>query len=1394
MRARSLAFAMVRCAVVTAMVLTGVAAQAAGPRWVSGPPFFWPQGVALAWYTNHPTYYTDAGDLSASVDHAAADALVARAATVWNVPTASLVLAQGGSLDEHVTGASLVVAGSTTPVLPVDARATNWQAKPIAVIYDTDGSVIDALLGAGGSDPSGCLQSGVVESVDSFGANSTIQHALLILNGRCTGPEPEKQLQLQYQLERAFGRVLGLGWSQTNDNVFTSVPVPTKNDAANWPIMHPIDVICGPYTYQCLPQPFALRADDVAAVSQLYFLWQGQGAGMAGKQDTLANASTLDGYITFPNGQGMEGVNVTARRRPYFSATVEEWQTVSAVSGVSFRQRTGTPVSALGGSALESIGMYDGPSEGYWRMGQVPIPEADPWQTVVVTTEPINPLYTGPYALTTMAAGSLTMAPSGSAMQTETDIMGRYYVWPRANMTANDAVSDCHAGADGAETAPATMAQSGWWTGVLCGYAHTSWTSVAIKANRSLTMEVTAVDENGSASMVKAMPMVGVWRGTDATGLAPTVAATPVAFNSFGVGLSTVTVGGTGSAAGSLRMAIADARGAGRPDFAYQARVLYADAIQPANVGANGGSVVISGTGFRAGNVVTVNGVAATVTSVTATAITAVVPSLRAIGSTKATLATVAVKDVTTGGVTTMTSALGYGAVQQRLQVVSAPAGSVMQGRAAATAFAVQVLAADGVTPVANETVTFAVTTGYATFGVCGAVSCTVKTNAQGVATTMVTPTTVGTVAMTASTSLLSVAASLTGIAAPDVMTLVSAPAGVATVGAPAGTAFAVRVMAGDGVTARVGQTVTMTATNGGVRLEACGAATCSLKTDATGTVATMVTPLVSGTIQLSAMGAAGTVTASVRAAAETMSLVSAPTGVVTVGATPTTMFAVTVVGGDGVTAVANEAVVFSAMGGGVTFAACGRATCTVLTNAQGVAASAVTAMASGPVVLSAAAASGSVTASFTAGVKTMSVVSAPTGLVTVGTAAATSFAVQVLAVDGVSPVAGEAVQFSTTTGTAVLGGCSSAGCAVVTDARGVARVTVTPMAAGLVTVVASSNTGSVTAMVTGKALPDVLQVAQATPGTVYAGDVLQPGVSVRLVLADGKTPVAGQAVTFAVSAGAAVMGACGAASCTVMTDANGMATTAVTATAAGTLTIGIQTNGLTGVLAQTVATTVLARQRAVAVAQPVTYVAEGVAASWVAQVALSDNSAVTDGVAVLWTGAAGLQFATSSSRASGTVATMAVQVAGLGAGVAMQGSACAWGGVCGAVTAVGVSAAEWQVQVVSGAGQQVSASAAMQPVVLAVTDAAGHPVMGASVAVYQTVTAWQQACAARGRCTAAAVLNAGMTRLVSDARGQVTVAASDLLAGAGQEGTVVQLTASAGTQGTATVTVERLP
>jgi hypothetical protein len=197
-------------------VLWAAVACAGGPRFETGTNFWNGPGYVIAFYTPTPAYYTDPGDLSSNVTHAQADAMVAAAAATWNVSTSALVLRQGGELAEHVSGGSTgnVYFDGSEMVFPADVSASNYQTIPIAVIYDTDGSVIDALLGEGASDPSGCRDTGVVESVDSIGLEGAIHHALLILNGRCVGSTPQQLLQMQYQLERAFGRVVGVSWSQ----------------------------------------------------------------------------------------------------------------------------------------------------------------------------------------------------------------------------------------------------------------------------------------------------------------------------------------------------------------------------------------------------------------------------------------------------------------------------------------------------------------------------------------------------------------------------------------------------------------------------------------------------------------------------------------------------------------------------------------------------------------------------------------------------------------------------------------------------------------------------------------------------------------------------------------------------------------------------------------------------------------------------------------------------------------------------------------------------------------------------------------------------------------------------------------------------------------------------
>jgi hypothetical protein len=700
-----------------------------------------PAGKPVVWYTSQVAYFTDTADLSPYVNHAAADSLVAAAAAVWNVPTSTIVLSNGGTLNEHVSSANSYMS-RTGPVFPSDVASTSYATRPVAIIYDTDGSITDMLVGAGASDPSQCRQNGVTENVDSITPFGYIQHAELVLNGRCTGPAPEQQLQLQYQLERAFGRILGLAWSQVNDNVFTGTPAPTDTQKLHWPIMHPIDRICAQYSYQCLPQPFTLRDDDIASISSLYPVL----TATPGKTLTWQNAARITGTISFPTGEGMQGVNVLVRRVPNGASTPQDFFDTSSVSGFLFQRNAGNPVNGPPSGISGSMGSTDAQLAGFYDLAWIPEtdPQASNDMSAVISTEPVNPLYIGPYAVGPHVPGVVT--PSGSTQTATTQLPPYDGSNPQVvNFNPSDAASNCTT-ADGIETAPTPSPVSGFWSGVLCAHAHSAWSSLTVAAQRTATIEATATSETGTASTDKAMPVVGVWSRSDLTGTLPTLASAPSAFNTIALGVSAAHF--YNATSGDIRFVIADQRGDGRPDFPYNARVLYADSIQPATIPITGAQITITGMGFTSNLQLHVNGASASVLRSTSTAIVATAPAV-----TTPSTVDITITDPATGGTTSMLGALTYSATAQpnRISILSAPSGTVTAGTQAPAPFTVRVLQPDGVTPVAGITVNFAVATGPAQLGACGAATCMVLTDSSGTASTSVTPTGPGTITVTAS-------------------------------------------------------------------------------------------------------------------------------------------------------------------------------------------------------------------------------------------------------------------------------------------------------------------------------------------------------------------------------------------------------------------------------------------------------------------------------------------------------------------------------------------------------------------------------------------------------------------------------------------------------------------
>jgi hypothetical protein len=169
------------------LVLTGCA-HAGGPEFVAGVSYFDPiaKGNPLTWPQPFISYFTDQGDLSPVLLGPNADALVANAFGAWNaIPTSAIMMLQSGHLAEDVSGANLtLINGAITGPADITPTATS---TAVGVVYDQDGSVVDALLGSGASNSVYCAGNSVLGGVDNLDVSGHFSHALIILNGAASG-------------------------------------------------------------------------------------------------------------------------------------------------------------------------------------------------------------------------------------------------------------------------------------------------------------------------------------------------------------------------------------------------------------------------------------------------------------------------------------------------------------------------------------------------------------------------------------------------------------------------------------------------------------------------------------------------------------------------------------------------------------------------------------------------------------------------------------------------------------------------------------------------------------------------------------------------------------------------------------------------------------------------------------------------------------------------------------------------------------------------------------------------------------------------------------------------------------------------------------------------------
>ena len=250
------------------------------------------------------------------------------------------------------------------------------------------------------SQPDACQNNAVYVWIDNFNPDATIAHAVIVLNGLCATNSAMLQM-MSFELERAFGRVLGLDYAQVNPGAATNGEI---GGMQGWPVMEPLSGGCGASGGDCIPDPTTLRYDDIAALNRIYPITTANLANFPGKQLTAPNTISIQGSLSFRTGYGMQGVNVVARPLDANGNPLYEY-TVTAVTGALFGGNHGNPVTGFidsSGNLFTMWGSNDPALQGSFDLSGIPLPPGMSSATYQVTFEAIDPLYilensVGPY-------------------------------------------------------------------------------------------------------------------------------------------------------------------------------------------------------------------------------------------------------------------------------------------------------------------------------------------------------------------------------------------------------------------------------------------------------------------------------------------------------------------------------------------------------------------------------------------------------------------------------------------------------------------------------------------------------------------------------------------------------------------------------------------------------------------------------------------------------------------------------------------------------------------------------------------------------------------------------------------------------------------------------------
>ncbi len=245
--------------------------------------------------------------------------------------------------------------------------------------------------------------------------------------------------------------------------------------------------------------------------------------------------------------------------------------------------------------------------------------------------------------------------------------------------------------------------------------------------------------------------------------------------------------------------------------------------------------------------------------------------------------------------------------------------------------------------------------------------------------------------------------------------------------------------------------------------------------------------------------------------------------------------------------------------------------------------------------------------------------------------------------------------------------------------------------------------------------------ISSTNPGTPVGGQAPSP-FAVQVVSRDGITPVAGASIQFSSSPAVGFSACSGAATCTILSDQNGFASTYMTVLSAGVSTVTAKLAPDSYSNPQQVQTTLAgtSSQLDLSLTTPPTSIAEGATIALPILGRVLSNGAPVSGTILnyqITTGSGTLSAASGVTDSNGN-ASVTLQLKSLAVSVRVNVCVAPGNSPCQAFNATMVQNSSLQLQPVSGMLQIAGAGQAFQPVAVRVVDSSTppQPVLSASV------------------------------------------------------------------------------